>query len=1035
MATDDVKRKLTAIFSADVEGYSRLMGEDELATVETLTSHKETMGKLIRQYRGRVVDSTGDNLLAEFTSVVDAVQCAVEVQQVLSTKNEALPENRRMYFRIGINLGDVLEEGERIYGDGVNIAARVESLAEGGGISLSGTAYDQLGKKLPLGYEYLGEQSVKNIEKPVRVYRVLTEAEAAGKVIGEKRLKPTAWRWAVVAAVIVFLVAGVFAVWNFYFRPAFEPASVEKMAFPLPENPSIAVLPFDNLSGDEEQDYLVDGLTESIIGALSKIPEMFVIARNSTNTYKKKPVKVQQVAQDLGVRYVLEGTLQKSSDRLRVTAQLIDALKGYHVWSEKYDRQMKDLFAVQDDITLNIAVAMQVELTEGEQARVRHQTGNIQAWSLAVKAHGLFETYRREDNAKARELFNRAVEFDPNYAYAWTYLGWTHWIDAVFYSAYYNQKEAFERAAGIAQRALSIDDNLSDAHALLSAVNLSQRKFDEAVAAGQKSVALDPNSAENHAVVAITMQNVGEFETAITLLKQAMRLHPYYPRWYLGRLGMSYRMIGRYEESAAALEEYLERGKDKKHSRDYLYLATTYSMMGRDEEARSLVAKALELNPKMSVESWRKRFLYKDPVNTERCLDALRKAGLPETPPLPLPDKPSIAVLPFVNMSGDPEQEFFSDGITEEIITALSKTPKLFVIARNSTFTYKGKPVRVQQVGRELGVKYVLEGSVRKAEDMVRITAQLVDAQTGNHLWAERYDRNLKDIFALQDEITMKVVTALQVKLTEGEQARMWAKKAKNLDVYLKQMEALSLWGKGTQESLIRLGQVGQEIVKMAPESAIGYRVLAWYYWGLATYGGKSPRENIPKAFKWAQKAISLDESYAGSHALLGSVYFLMRQFEKAIAAGERSVELLPNGAMEHGLLGITLSYTGRLDEAITYLKRGIRLDPIPPYWYYSHLGRCYYMKGQYEEALAEVKKALQLAPDSLLPYVLITATYSSLSREEEARAAAKKVLEINPKSCIRRGPGRYKNPADNEIFNNALRKAGLPDCPPRISK
>jgi len=336
MAAGDVKRKLSAIFSADVEGYSRLMGEDELATIETLTSHKETMAKLIRQYRGRVVDSTGDNLLSEFGSVVDAVQCAVEVQQVLSSKNETLPENRRMYFRIGINLGDVVEEDERIYGDGVNVAARVESLAKGGGISISGTAYDQLGKKLPLGYEYLGEQSVKNIEKPVRVYRVLTEAEAAGKVIGEIRPKTKQLRGAAIGGVVVLiLVAGALAIWNFYLNPPFEPASEEKMAFALPDKPSIAVLPFVNMSEDPKQEYFSDGLTEEIITALSKVPKVFVIARNSTFSYKGKSVKVNQVAEELGVRYVLEGSVRKAGDRVRITAQLIDAIKGHHLWAER----------------------------------------------------------------------------------------------------------------------------------------------------------------------------------------------------------------------------------------------------------------------------------------------------------------------------------------------------------------------------------------------------------------------------------------------------------------------------------------------------------------------------------------------------------------------------------------------------------------------------------------------------------------------------------------------------------------------------
>jgi len=505
------KRKLTALLSADVKGYSRLMGEDEKSTVETLKTYREVIGNLIRQYQGRVIDSPGDNVLSEFASVVDAVECAVKIQEEVKKKNEELPENRRMEFRIGVHHGDVIEDEKRIYGDGVNIAARIEGLAEGGGICISRTSFDSVKNKLNLGYEYLGEHSVKNIAEPVRVYKVLTEPKYAGQVIGEKKLKPKQWRWAAIGAVaILIIVAGIFAVWNFYLRPDVEPASEQRMALPLPDKPSLAVLPFDNLSGDPEQDYLVDGLTENIITGLSKIPDMFVIARNSTFTYKDKPVKVQQVAEDLGVRYVLEGSVQISADQLRVTAQLIDALKGHHVWSETYDRKMEELFAVQDDITLNIAVAMQVKLTEGEQARVRHSTDNLKAWALAVRAHGLFETYTKDDNAKARELFKKAIELDPNYTYAWTYLGWTHWVDGKWHSMHYNQKESFERAAEIAQKALSIDDKLSDVYALLSGVYLVQRKYDEAVATGKKAIALDPNSSENHAIVAITMQNVGD---------------------------------------------------------------------------------------------------------------------------------------------------------------------------------------------------------------------------------------------------------------------------------------------------------------------------------------------------------------------------------------------------------------------------------------------------------------------------------------------------------------------------------------------
>jgi TolB-like protein/class 3 adenylate cyclase len=354
MSEERDKRKLSAVLSADVKGYSRLMGEDESGTIRTLKGYREIMGKLIQQYRGRVVDSPGDNLLAEFSSVVDAVDGAVEIQKQLKLKNDALPENRRMEFRIGVNLGDVVEDEERIYGDGVNIAARVESLADGGGICISGTSYDQIGKKLPFGYEYLGEQTVKNIEKPVRVYRVLMKPEAAGKVIGEKRFLGKISRRAAISAIIILvIVAGGLIGWNIYLHQSkkIEPASLDKMAFPLPDKPSIAVLPFDNLTGDPDQEYFSDGITEEIITALSKIPKLFVIARNSTFTYKGKPVKVQQVSEELGVQYVVEGSVRRAEDRVRITAQLIDALTGHHIWAERYDRELKDIFAIQDDIT------------------------------------------------------------------------------------------------------------------------------------------------------------------------------------------------------------------------------------------------------------------------------------------------------------------------------------------------------------------------------------------------------------------------------------------------------------------------------------------------------------------------------------------------------------------------------------------------------------------------------------------------------------------------------------------------------------
>jgi adenylate cyclase len=538
MTEESFKRKLTAILSADVEGYSRLMGEDEDATIRTLTAYRELMSTLIQKHRGRVVDSPGDNLLAEFLSVVDAVRCAVEIQEELRVRNAELPENRRMQFRIGINLGDVVEEQERIYGDGINIAARVEGLAEGGGICISGTVYDSIKNKLTLSYESLGEHTVKNIKEPVRVYRMRIGPEAVVKTV------PRRWQKATLAAVAVLVVAaGAWAIWNFYFRPPpIEPASVEKMAYPLPDKPSIAVLPFVNMSGDSEQEYIADGITENIITALSKIPEMFVMARTSTFSYKDKPVKVKQVSEELGVRYVLEGSVQKEGDQVRITAQLIDALKGHHLWAEQYNRDMKGFFALLDEMTKEIGTALQVQLTWGDYARHIASTENFEAWGYAIKGYDVFRHGKKRNNAKARELFEKAVNLDSEYVVAWRMLGYTHYMDAwIGWSK--SRRQSIERTIELAQKALSIDASYAGGHALLADAYLLIRQHEKAITEGEKTLALDPNDPLGYIVMAKIMYYSGRFEEAISMIKTAMRLHGhYYPAHYVLWLGLPLHM-------------------------------------------------------------------------------------------------------------------------------------------------------------------------------------------------------------------------------------------------------------------------------------------------------------------------------------------------------------------------------------------------------------------------------------------------------------------------------------------------------------
>ncbi|MBK5101818.1 MAG: adenylate/guanylate cyclase domain-containing protein, partial [Desulfobacteraceae bacterium] len=542
MAEEGFKRKLTAILSADVAGYSRLMAEDETATVKTLETYREVMSTLIKQHRGHVIDSPGDNLLAEFSSVVDAVQCAVAVQKEFQARNAGLPENRRMEFRIGINLGDVIDEEGRIYGDGVNIAARLEALADPAGICVSKTAFDQIETKLPLGYEFLGERTVKNIPKPVGAYRVLMEPRVTVAEEIEKEKAVPVWRRKAILAGGVALVLVVVAalIWNSYFRrPPIEVASVERMAFPLPDKPSIAVLPFVNISEDPNQEYLADGITENVITALSKVPEIFVIARNSVFTYKGKPVKIRQVSEELGVQYVLEGSVQQSNGRLRITAQLIDATAGHHLWANRFDRDLKDIFAVQDEVTLNILSALRVKFTHGEQARVQETTDNLEAWSYVVEGVSHFESFTKDDNARAQELFERAVKVDPKYSYAWAMLGWTHWFDATYgYSE--SSSESFKKAVEIAQKAMELDDKQPDVHALMGGIYLIQRQYAHAIAEGERAIALAPNVACNKAILAQTMLFAGSFEEAITLVRSAMRLNPHYPSWYLQPLAMAY---------------------------------------------------------------------------------------------------------------------------------------------------------------------------------------------------------------------------------------------------------------------------------------------------------------------------------------------------------------------------------------------------------------------------------------------------------------------------------------------------------------
>ena len=627
MTTQSFKRKLTAILSADVKGYSRLMGEDEDATVHTLKAYRELIGNLIHKYHGRVVDSPGDNILSEFVSVVDALRSAVAIQEELKAENTELPENRRMEFRIGINLGDVIEDEGRIYGDGVNIAARIEGLSQSGGICISRTAYDHVKNKLTLGYEYIGEHAVKNIADPVKVYRVLMEPEAAGKVIGEKRARPRRRQWLVRASVILVLGFVVVAIWNFYLRSALFPekgSSVKKASISETEKPSIAVLPFKNLSGNPEQEYFSDGITNDIITDLSKFSELSVIASNTVFTYKDKAVKVKDVRRDLGVRYVLEGSVQKVVDKVRINAQLIDASTNHHLWAERYDRDLIDLFKLQDELVQTIVTKMAIRIDETERARtMRKDTDNLQAYDYLLRGWEYFYQNTREGNKDARLMFQRAIEIDSRYSSAYAALAWSY-LNDFYYGWTMFPDKSLQRTHDLAKKALSMEESNALAHSALGSIYLRRKQYDLAMSELERAIELNPNDTHSQRQLGSVMLYSGRMNEAIYWLESALRLNPNLSLGAFMLLGQAYYLSGRYEDAITILKKGLAKNPD--YMGHHLMLAAAYAQAGYTEEAKRSAAKVLRLDPFFELDSY--GTVFRNSKDRSQIVQGLRKAGL-----------------------------------------------------------------------------------------------------------------------------------------------------------------------------------------------------------------------------------------------------------------------------------------------------------------------------------------------------------------------------------------------------------------------
>ena len=621
-----VTRKLAAILSADVKGYSLLMADDEAYTISKLKEYRNRMSNLIQENSGRVVDAVGDNLLADFSSAVDAVQCAVDIQKALKTKNSESPKGRQINFRIGINIGDVVQDGGRIYGTGVNVAARIEALAEPGGVCISESAYNQVKDRLNLGYKYLGEHTVKNIREPVPVYSVLTEEQYAGKLIGVKRKMSKLKRVILGAAVFMLIAAGVLLglYMKYFYLPAPENIDPEdKLTFNLPTGPSIAVLPFDNMTGNKEMEFFCDGLSENIIATISQIPEFFVIARNSTFAYKGKSLNVQQIGDELGARYVIEGSVHQSDKKIRTIVQLVDAQTGLHKWSETYDRELKGFLELQDEITLEIAKALTVNLKSW--GNLRTPITDPLQYRKQLKGWSYYFRQTPESNQQALVTAKELIDENPKNQSAYILLALAY-IDDLWFGNCESPIVCLGRATEAVRKALSINNNYHLAHLAASYIYLLKGEHDKAIDSAKMAISLNPSFADAYAHLSYVYIYTDELAKALDHIKKAIHLNPLPPSTYYFFLGFAYQDSRQYKDAIDAYKKCIQLNPDSWAA--YIGMVVVYGHMGEKEKAKEAISDLYRVQPNFSKTYFLKAMPFKKVSSRDFIDEGLTKAGL-----------------------------------------------------------------------------------------------------------------------------------------------------------------------------------------------------------------------------------------------------------------------------------------------------------------------------------------------------------------------------------------------------------------------
>jgi TolB-like protein/Flp pilus assembly protein TadD len=808
--------------------------------------------------------------------------------------------------------------------------------------------------------------------------------------------------------------------------------------------PSIVVLPFVCLGTESSDEYFADGLTEDIIANLCRYRELFVIAHESAFAYRDSGANAEHSVNQIGVEYVTKGNIRRSGDQIRISTHLIEATTGKTVWAERIDRKFDELFALEDEVAARIASNLVSHIEdEGNARAARKHPENMTAFDYVMRARKGVDSFDAKQNASARQLLEQAIELDPEYAAAYAYLAWSYCVEAESPWCM-SRQEADERAVAYARKAVALDEFDSDGHVGLGWAYLHQKKFDLAEVHLDRAIECNPNDYGAYCVKSWLLSFSGRASEVTTCGTTALRLNPLAPDNCLLAIIIAHYTESRYDEALGMLARVKEASADSEAWR-----AACLAQLGRDEESHVAADSAIEMGGDfIKSQDWLYLWPFKNPQDLKHFIDGLKKSGIlkdsverpgqvsegaggPTDFQLEPPDKPSIAVLPFQNMSSDPEQEYLADGITDDIITNLSRFRDIFVIASNSSFAYKGKSVNVQDVSRELGVRYILEGSIQKSKDEIRINAQLIEGSTGSHLWAERYQRHVEDIFALQDEVVGLIVGSLATGYG-GRLRKAWQRRGtENPKAFDSFMRGMDLMDNFTKADNSRAKEYFEEAIRMNPNYGKAYAKLAWAYILDATEGWRDNYEDLmAKGLEAATKGVEIEDEESWVHWSLGACYFYAMQHDLGLAEFERAIELNPNDADVLADAGFYFTYAGKAEEGVELIYQAMRINPHYPEYYLVQLGQVLFDAHKYEEAIATFARLRNV--ETLISCLYLAASQAALGKIDKAKEAIKRVLEHDPEATIEKWTRPrmtpYNNHEDAEHFGQNLRKAGLTD-------